>query len=98
MVQRIFALQCALFGMECLKRYLSQNGLHCSSLSLYMLCALQAAYAAMQATPVPERQLESLHRLLGELCARGDIATLVQLPLSGKPVPLSYPVDPSCLI
>ena len=45
---------------------------------------LQAAYAAMQATPVPERQLESLRRLLGELCTRGDIATLVQLPLSGK--------------
>ena len=44
----------------------------------------QAAYAAMQATPVPERQLESLQRLLGELCARGDIATLVQLPLSGR--------------
>ena len=67
----------------------------CSApLSLYMVCALQAAYAAMQATPVPERQLESLHRLLGELCARGDIATLVQLPFSGKPVPLSYPVQP----
>ena len=45
---------------------------------------LQAAYAAMQATPVPERQLDSLQRLLGELCRRGDIATLVQLPLSGK--------------
>ena len=38
----------------------------------------------MQAMPVPERQLESLQRLLGELCARGDIATLVQLPLSGR--------------
>lgn len=38
----------------------------------------------MQATPVPERRLESLQRLLGELCARGDIATLVQLPLSGR--------------
>ena len=40
----------------------------------------------MQATPVPERQLESLQRLLGELCVRGDIATLVQLPLSGRPL------------
>ena len=44
---------------------------------------VQAAYAAMQATPVAERQLESLQRLLSELCARGDIATLVQLPFSG---------------
>ena len=41
----------------------------------------------MQATPVPERQLESLHRLLGELCARGDISTLVQLPFSGMTLP-----------
>ena len=44
----------------------------------------QAAYAAMQATPVPKRQLDSLQRLLGELCRRGDITTLVQLPLSGN--------------
>ena len=42
----------------------------------------------MQATPVPERQLESLHRLLGELCARGDVTTLVQLPFSGMTLPV----------
>ncbi len=44
---------------------------------------MQAAYAAMQANPVPERQLDCLHQLLGELCSRGEIATLVSLPFAG---------------
>ncbi len=37
----------------------------------------------MQANPVPERQLDCLQRLLGELCSRGQIATLVSLPFAG---------------
>ena len=37
----------------------------------------------MHANPVPERQLDCLQRLLGELCARGAIASLVALPFAG---------------
>lgn len=37
----------------------------------------------MQANPVPERQLESLQRLLGDLCARGRTEVLVRLPFAG---------------
>jgi hypothetical protein len=44
---------------------------------------MQAAYAAMQANPVPERQLEALQRLLGDLCARGRVDALVRLPFAG---------------
>ncbi|BDA47676.1 probable nuclear pore complex protein Nup160 at C-terminar half [Coccomyxa sp. Obi] len=56
-----------------------------SNLFVYSLDVGQyeAAYAAMQANPVPERQLDCLQRLLGELCSRGEIATLVSLPFAG---------------
>ena len=37
----------------------------------------------MLAIPIPERQLDALHRLLGHLCSAGDIAALVSLPLAG---------------
>ena len=37
----------------------------------------------MHANPVPERQLDCLQRLLGDLCARGAIASLVALPFAG---------------
>lgn len=37
----------------------------------------------MHANPVPERQLDCLQPLLGELCARGHIAALVSLPFAG---------------
>ena len=43
----------------------------------------QGAYAAMLAIPIPERQLDALHRLLGHLCAAGDVGALVGLPLAG---------------
>lgn len=45
-------------------------------------CA-QDAYAALQANPVPERRLEELQRLLGALCALGDVGALLRLPLAG---------------
>jgi len=45
--------------------------------------AWQAAYAAMHANPVPERQLDCLQRLLGELCSSGSVAALVSLPFAG---------------
>ena len=47
-------------------------------------CAsVQDAYAALQANPVAERRLEALQRLLGALCAAGDVAALLRLPLAG---------------
>ncbi|EIE23821.1 hypothetical protein COCSUDRAFT_83696 [Coccomyxa subellipsoidea C-169] len=56
-----------------------------SNLFVYSLDAgrFEAAYAAMHANPVPERQLDCLQRLLGDLCARGAIASLVALPFAG---------------
>lgn len=43
----------------------------------------QDAYAALQANPVAERRLEALQRLLGALCAAGDVAALLRLPFAG---------------
>ena len=37
----------------------------------------------MQANPVPERQLDALHRLLRHLSSHADVASLARLPLAG---------------
>ncbi|KAG1678292.1 hypothetical protein FOA52_013913 [Chlamydomonas sp. UWO 241] len=47
------------------------------------LGAWDSAYAAVLANPLPETSLDCLRRLVHELCERGQLLSLVGLPLSG---------------